>query len=315
MSEWKSETAISFESVKVTKSEFLLGPATLDIPSGYITAVVGPNGSGKSTLFRMALDLAKPDQGKVTVLGHQIGNGDDDYTIKQRIGYVPEEPYAHENHLKGSDKAKINGFWYNNWDLFRYQELLRILQVNDHQQLGKMSKGMRRKTELALALAHNPELLLLDEPSSGLDPLAWKTMIDLLHRHMDQGDRTILMTSHIVDEVKRLADFIVFMAQGKVLGFYEKDELFSSWFMYYVSGDGLEARDLADMPGQAGVEFSGVHTFRVTTGKALEAERWCADAGLTIVSKAAMELDEIMAALLHGIGLDTKANEARGLRR
>lgn len=315
MNEWKSETAaISFENVSVQKSNFVLGPTTLDIPSGYITAIVGPNGSGKSTLFRMALDLAKPDAGKVTVLGQEIGSGNDE-ELKQLIGYVPEEPYAHESRLKGSDKAKINGFWYKGWELFRYQELLRILQVNDHQPLGKMSKGMRRKTELALALAHNPKLLLLDEPSSGLDPLAWKTMIDLLHRHMDQGGKTILMTSHIVEEVKRLADFIVFMAQGKVLGFYEKDELFSSWFTYYVSGEGLEARDLADMPGQAGIEFAGLHTFRVTTGKALEAERWCSEAGLTIVSKAAMELDEIMAALLHGIGLETKANEARGLRR
>lgn len=314
MREWKSEAAISFENVSVRKSDFMLGPATLDIPRGYITAIVGPNGSGKSTLFRMALDLAKPDQGKVTVLGQEIGSGDD-VAIKQRIGYMPEEPYAHESRLKGSDKAKQISYWYKSWDLFRYQELLRILQVNDHQQLGKMSKGMRRKTELALALAHNPELLLLDEPSSGLDPLAWKTMIDLLHRHMDQGDRTILMTSHIIDEVKRLADFIVFMAQGRVLGFYEKDELFSSWFTYYVSGEGIDARDLADMPGQNGVEFAGLHTFRVTTRKAQEAERWCADAGLKIVSKAAMELDEIMAALLHNIGLDTKANEARGLRR
>ncbi|MDQ6421375.1 ABC transporter ATP-binding protein [Paenibacillus sp. LHD-117] len=314
MNDWKSETVIRFENVAVKRSDFKLGPATLDIPSGYITAIVGPNGSGKSTLFRMALDLAKPDQGKVTVLGHDVGSGDDD-AIKQRIGYLPEEPYAHEEKMKGSDKAKINGFWYKDWDLFRYQELLRILQVNDNQPLGKMSKGMRRKTELALAMAHNPELLLLDEPSSGLDPLAWKAMIDLLHRHMDQGDRTILMTSHIVDEVKRLADFIVFMAQGRVLGFYEKDELFSSWFTYYISGEGLEAGDLADLPGQCGIEFAGQHTFRVTTGKAFEAESWCADAGLRIVSKSAMELDEIMAALLHGIGLETRVNEARGTRR
>ncbi|MHA6480467.1 ABC transporter ATP-binding protein [Paenibacillus sp. strain BS8-2] len=314
MNEWKSETAISFEQVSVKNTEFRLGPTTLDIPSGYITAIVGPNGSGKSTLFRMALDLAKPDQGKVTVLGQEIGSDDDD-AIKQRIGYVPEEHYAHENQMKGSDKAKINGYWYKNWDMFRYQELLRILQVNDHQMLGKMSKGMRRKTELALALAHNPDLLLLDEPSSGLDPLAWKSMIDILHRHMEQGDRTILMTSHIVEEVKRLADFIVFMAQGRVLGFYEKDELFSSWFMLYVSSVGLEARDLMDMPGQSGIENAGLHTFRVLTSQAFEAERWCQEAGLNIMSKSAMELDEIMAALLQGIALETKMNEVRGLRR
>ena len=88
-----------------------------------------------------------------------------------------------------------------------------------------MSKGMRRKFDLSLAMAHNPELLLLDEPSSGLDPIAWKTMIDVIHRYMERGDRTVLMASHIVDEVRRLADYIVFIIQGKVLGMYEKDAL------------------------------------------------------------------------------------------
>lgn len=293
----KEEAAIRFNGIASRKLNFKLGPITLDIPAGFITAIVGPNGSGKSTLFRMALDLEKPNDGAITVLSHGIGQGDD-AQVKQRIGYLPEEPFDHENKLKAHDKARFNSFWYSNWDVNRYQELLMALQVNDNLALGKMSKGMRRKCEFAMALSHSPDLLLLDEPSSGLDPLAWKTMIEILHRYMEHGQRTILMTSHIVEEVKRLADYIVFMAQGRVLGVYEKDELFSSWFTFFISGEGLTEQKAANVPGQSGIESIGGSTYRVTTNQAFQAERWCEAEGLQIVSRQALELDEIMSTLL-----------------
>ncbi|WP_240647645.1 ABC transporter ATP-binding protein [Paenibacillus nanensis] len=297
MEELREEAAIRFNGIAKRKPNFKLGPITLEIPAGYITAIVGPNGSGKSTLFKMALDLEKPDDGTVTVLGHAVGRSDDAH-MKQRIGYLPEEPSEHESKLKASEKARFNSFWYESWDVNRYQELLLTLQVNDNLALGKMSKGMRRKCDFAIALSHSPDLLLLDEPSSGLDPLAWKTMIELLHRYMEPGDRTILMTSHIVEEVKRLADYIVFMAQGRVLGVYEKDELFSSWFTFFVRGEGLAEHKIAGIPGQCGVDSIGGSTFRITTNRAFDAEQWCEAEGLQIVSRQALELDEIMSTLL-----------------
>lgn len=296
MEELRENAAIRFNGIASRKPNFKMGPITLDIPAGYITAIVGPNGSGKSTLFRMALDLEKPDEGAVTLLGHRVGQ-DDDAPVKQRIGYLPEEPSDHEDKLKAQEKARFNSFWYNNWDVNRYQELLLTLQVNDNLALGKMSKGMRRKCDFALALSHSPDLLLLDEPSSGLDPLAWKTMIEILHQYMEPGHRTILMTSHIVEEVKRLADFIVFMAQGRVLGVYEKDEMFSSWFTFFVTGEGLTEQKAAGIPGQCGIEKIG-STYRITTNRAFDAEQWCEAEGLQIVSRQALELDEIMTALL-----------------
>ena len=289
--------AVQFKEVERRRMNFQLGPITLDIPKGYITAIVGPNGSGKSSLFRLALDLVKPDCGEISMLGHPVGKGSDT-ELKKRIGYLPEEAIAQENHMRASDKADFYQYWYDSWNVNRYQDLLQTLQVTDHQQLGKMSKGMRRKFDIALALSHSPDLLLLDEPSSGLDPLAWKSMIQLFHRYMEQGERTILMTTHIIDEVKRLADFIVFMAQGKILGMYEKDELFTSWVNLFVSGDGLTLSSVSRMPGQSGVEHAGGSSYRVTTGKALEAERWCVAEGLTIVSRHPLELDEIMSALM-----------------
>ncbi|WP_424767479.1 ABC transporter ATP-binding protein [Paenibacillus sp. sgz302251] len=309
----EEEIAIQMNGVIQSRSNFRLGPLHMSIPKGFITAIVGPNGSGKSSTFSLMLDLAKPDEGSIEMLGNQIGQGRDPELLR-RIGYLPEQPSPHEDNMKGTAKAEFNRFWYGaTWDVNRYREMLRILEVDDNQMLAKMSKGMRRKFEFALALAHEPELLLLDEPSSGLDPLAWKTMIEILHRYMDNGERTILMTSHIVEEVKRLADYIVFMAQGRVLGMYEKDELFSSWFTLFVSGEGLTQKKAAGMPGQCGVEHAGGTTYRITTNMAAEAERWCAAEGLKLVSRQALELDEIMSALLQEDRLRTRMNETKGV--
>ncbi|MCA0757786.1 ABC transporter ATP-binding protein [Paenibacillus sp. N4] len=291
------ETAIQLTGVIQKRPNFRLGPLDLMVPKGYITAIVGPNGSGKSSTFRLMLDLNKAGEGTIEVLGAPVGRGDET-ELKKRIGYLADEPFPHEDGMKGTEKADFHRFWYESWDVNRYRELLQILGVDDHQALGKMSKGMRRKFEFALALAHGPELLLLDEPSSGLDPLAWKTMIDILHRYMEPGDRTILMSSHIIEEVKRLADFIVFMAQGRVLGMYEKDELFGSWFTFFVSGEQLTAKLAAAAPGQCGVEHAGGSTYRITTSKAAETEAWCLREGLQLIGRQALELDEIMSALM-----------------
>ncbi len=292
-----NESAVRLDGIVLNRSNFKLGPLYMDIPLGYITAIVGPNGCGKSSTFRLMLDLDKADQGMIELLGCNVSQGMDT-ELKKRIGYLHDQSSSHENSMTGAAKAEFHRFWYDEWDINLYRELLQALEVEDHLMLGKMSKGMRRKFELALALAHGPELLLLDEPSSGLDPLAWKTMIELLHRYMEQGDRTILMTTHIIEEVKRLADYIVFMAQGKVLGMYEKDELFSSWYTLFVSGADLTAKLAAELPGQCGVEHAGATTFRVTTNQAAEAEEWCAAEGYQIVSRQVLELDEIMSALL-----------------
>ena len=218
------QNAIKIEGLIQKREQFDLGPIDLVIPAGYVTAIIGPNGSGKSSLFRLMLDLAKPDHGEIELLGEKVGAGDDQL-LKQKIGYVPEQAIDIEDHLRADQKMDFVRKWYPGWDMNRYQELLRRFEVDTSRKLGKMSKGMRRKFDLSLAMAHNPELLLLDEPSSGLDPIAWKTMIEVIHRYMERGNRTVLMATHIVDEVKRLADYIVFIIQGKVVGMYEKDTL------------------------------------------------------------------------------------------
>lgn len=292
-----TDNAVRLTEVELKRPHFQLGPIQLEVPKGFVTAIVGPNGSGKSSTFKLVLDLFKPDKGEIELLG-QSPSEEDDWKAKSKVGYLPELFFSHDDKLKASAKTEFVKKWYPEWDVNRYQELLRLFEVDDSIKLGKMSKGMRRKYELALVLSHHPELLILDEPSSGLDPLAWRTMIEVLHRYMEPGDRTILMASHIVEEVKRLADFIVFMVHGRVLGVYEKDELFGSWHAFYVHGEQVNRKRVQAMPGQCGIEEAGGGMLRVITRMAPAAEDWCGEEGITISHRQALQLDDILAVLV-----------------
>ncbi|QHW31199.1 ABC transporter ATP-binding protein [Paenibacillus rhizovicinus] len=288
-----TEAAVAIERLIQRRAHFELGPVNLTIPKGCVTAIVGPNGSGKSSLFRLMLGLAMPDEGSVRMFGEQVDGAGDAVAYKSRIGYVPEQAIDIEEHLSGDEKAAFTRPWYPGWDVNFYRELLRRFEVDPGMKFRKMSKGMRRKFDLSLAMAHHPELLLLDEPSSGLDPIAWKTMIDTLHRYMEPGDRTIVMASHIVDEVRRLADYIVFIIQGKVLGIYEKDALLESWQTLYVDAGGKTIL-WKTMPGFRSCDRAGGTTYKIVTEKAGEAEQWLAAHGAALISKQKLELDEIL---------------------
>ncbi|QKS48824.1 ABC transporter ATP-binding protein (plasmid) [Paenibacillus cellulosilyticus] len=290
--------AVTLKGVEQYRAHFRLGPIDLNIDEGYVTAIVGPNGSGKSSTFRLLLDLAKPDAGQMSVLGYSVGQGDD-REWKRQIGYLAEESDFLDDSIRGSEKAAFVRKWYPEWDVNLYQELLRKFEVDDAIKLGKMSKGMRRKFEMALVIAQKPKLLLLDEPSSGLDPIAWRAMIDILHRYMEPGDRTILMASHIIDEVRRLADFIVFMARGQILGKYEKDELFERWHVLYVpAANDSDRSKLLAMPGVIDAELAGIGMYRVVTEDAPQTEEALRAAQFGIGSRQAMQLDEILQVLM-----------------
>lgn len=299
----QDEMAVRLKGVELARTHFRLGPVDLEVPKGFVTAIVGPNGSGKSTTFRLMLDVHRPAVGEIEVLGQRVGH--DDVALKSRIGYLAEEPHQHENGLRGTDKANFYRQWYPNWDINRYHEILRQFEIDPNLRLKNMSKGMRRKFELALALAHDPELLLLDEPSSGLDPLAWRTMIAMLHRYMEGGERTILMASHVIEEVKRLADYVVFMVQGRVLGMYEKDELIAGWHVYYVQEQNGMSDRIAAMPGLCEAERTG-GMIRIVSNRAYEAEEWLKAESIAVSGRQSLELDDILAVLVERERLHTR---------
>jgi ABC-2 type transport system ATP-binding protein len=266
---------------------FQLGPLDLRLEPGFITAVVGPNGSGKSTLFRMLMGLTQADNGTIRLFGGTYPQ--DDVAIKRRIGYVPETTDYEELFRTVGDLVAFTASWYPTWDSRRYADLAERFGIGgDQQRIRGMSKGTQRKLALTVALSHQPDLLLLDEPSSGLDPFAWRQMLDELHDFVKQDGKAVLMATHIMDEVKRLADYVVFLYNGRQIGQFEKDALLDEWRLFWVQG--APAR-LGSLPGVVAVQ-EGSPT-QLLTRSPVETEAALKEYGIDVLRRQPLELDEI----------------------
>ncbi|MEK4192034.1 ABC transporter ATP-binding protein [Paenibacillus sp. FSL L8-0323] len=287
--------AIELRNVLKRRRNKTIGPLTLNMPKGYITALVGQNGSGKSTLLNLLMQLTNPEEGEIYWFENRYDSGLS-LELRQTIAYVPETSITEENHWNAEEAARFRKYWYPNWDDQYFQELMDRLEVPYHMRLSKMSKGERRKFEIAAALAARPSLLLLDEPSSGLDPFAWKIMIETLRKYMDENNATIIISTHIVDEVRRLADYIVLMHRGELLGMAEKDSLFGAWTEVWVNAaDEEELAELsAELPG--GLHFTmdtpGVASFIIEQFS--ENEKRIHNLGVKVIKSRSLELDEIL---------------------
>ncbi|MFC4302127.1 ABC transporter ATP-binding protein [Cohnella boryungensis] len=295
-----TEVAIALRGVKLQHERFTLGPIQCEIPQGMVTAIVGPNGSGKSTLFRALLGLEPIQAGEADILGQRVG-GPQGEAYKSRIGFLAENPLQYENSMTADEKARFASCWYPNWDWERYRKLLRSFDIDGGQKLSKLSKGSRRKIELAVTMAHDPELLLLDEPSSGLDPFAWKAMLEELQRYMEPGNRTLVLATHIMEEIKRLADYILFINRGRILGLYEKDRLLDDWRTIVVQNEAAvkgDAERLQRTPGLQGVTEAGPGVYRLEVNEPEQGEAYCRENGFQVLAVQRMELEDILSCLI-----------------
>ncbi|MEK3796302.1 ABC transporter ATP-binding protein [Paenibacillus sp. FSL R7-0204] len=307
------QQAIELRDVCKKRRNKTIGPMNLRLPQGYITALVGQNGAGKSTLLNMLLQLILPDEGEIRWY-EETYRGVLPMELRQTIAYVPEMPQPEENFWTAAEAAEFRRHWYPSWDHGYFEELIRKFEVPPNARLGKMSKGERRKFELAAALAAKPRLLLLDEPSSGLDPFAWKLMIETLQNYMEEHEATIIISTHIVEEVRRLADYIVLMHQGQLLGMTEKDSLFGSWSEIWVQIEGeQELQELAAELPQAlelKLETPGVASF--LTQQIYLYEKRIHDLGVKVLKSRSLELDEILSLWTRGhrpVLIDQKRGE------
>lgn len=273
-----------------------VGPLSLSIPEGYIIALVGPNGSGKSTMLNMLIQTVLPDEGEISWFGQQF-RPPLPLDIRKQIGFVPEQLSSEERYMTADEAASFRALWYDSWDGYYFDELMSKFGVPREVKLRKMSKGERRKFEIAAALAPRPKLLLLDEPSSGLDPFAWKLMMDQLRGCMKDGNTTIILSTHIVDEVRRLADYIVLMHHGKMLGMVEKDSLLDNWKECWITGD---ASVVEELPGVVSMRQEGANSISFVTTECLEAERILHSAGMGFLRTRSLELDEVLSLWING---------------
>ncbi len=201
---------------------FKLNNVSFCLPKGSIMGFVGENGAGKTTTIKAILNLIKIDSGSIEVLG--LNNIKHEKQIKEQIGVVFDESYFHDN-LKPKDISKIMKDVFTNWDGKLFNYYINRFKLPENKIIKEFSKGMKMKLSIATALSHNPKLLILDEATSGLDPVMRNEILDVFLDFIQDEDHSILISSHITSDLEKIADYITFINQGKIVFSNSKDDL------------------------------------------------------------------------------------------
>lgn len=208
--------------------DFKLSDVSLRLEKGYVMGLIGPNGSGKTTTIKLIMNLLKKDRGEISVFG--LDNEKDEKAIKNKIGFVYDE-----NHYYGvltiEQMKRIIAPMYRFWDDHLFYKYLKEFDLNPKQKIDNLSKGMKTKFSLAMALSHQAELIILDEPTSGLDPVFRDELLEILYSLMQDESKSILFSTHITSDLERIADYITFINQGKVVFSSEKDQVMERYSM------------------------------------------------------------------------------------
>lgn len=205
---------------------FVLNNLNFYLPKGYIMGLVGPNGSGKTTTIKMILDLVKPKSGEIFLFGRQNTKYRTDILCK--IGIVFDSHCFNEE-WRPKDISRIYSWFYSKWDDNKFRKLLRAFDIGDGKMVKEMSKGMQMKLMIACALSYDAKLLILDEPTSGLDPVARDELIDILGKYVEDGEHSVLFSTHITEDLEKIADYITYIFKGKLLYFGEKQRFIEKY--------------------------------------------------------------------------------------
>lgn len=193
--------------------ETALDDVSFEVPRGVVFALLGENGAGKTTAIRILLGLHRPDAGRAEVLG--LTSEFDGLQIRQRIGFVSEKPTLYDWMTVDEMGWFTSGFYGGNF-LQRYRQLVGRYGLPSGRRIKELSKGMRAKVALALALGHDPDVLILDEPTSGLDPLVRREFLESMVDRAATG-KTVFLSSHQMNEVERVADYVAILRHGKLV--------------------------------------------------------------------------------------------------
>jgi ABC-2 type transport system ATP-binding protein len=209
-----------------------LDAVDLRVPEGAVYVLVGANGAGKSTAMKVLLNLERPDAGRVEVFG--LDTATHASQVRAQVGYMPEaheHPYAW---LTCGQLLRHVAVYYPAWDRAYAARLIEIFGVRPERKVGSLSKGESRRLQFVLALAHRPALLLLDEPTDGLDPLVRNRTLAHLAEHLADTPTTVLIATHHVHEVESLADHVGVLRDGRLVAQMTRDELRRTVLRYRV---------------------------------------------------------------------------------
>ena len=218
--------AFSLSGLHKRYPDFALQGVSLDLPEGQVMGLVGVNGAGKTTLLRLLTGLAAPDAGEVTVLGHRLPG--QQVAAKRDIGFASEDMRLYRSQSLRWHMDLVRAI-YPGWDAAYADELLRRFDLRADQRLAGYSHGQRVKALLLLCLARRPRLLLLDEPTTGLDPVARIEVLEALADVLRDERRSVLFSSHNTHDVEQLADTITFLHQGRLVASADKHAFVERW--------------------------------------------------------------------------------------
>lgn len=213
--EYYTNYNLEVSDITKTYDTFTLDHISFSLPSGSIMGFIGENGAGKTTTLKALLGLVKKDAGSVHILGKEY-NKSTELELKEQLGIVFDECRFPEN-LSAVHIGKIMASIYKNWDKALYSRYLSAFSLSEKKLVKEYSRGMKMKLSIATALSHRPRLLLLDEPTSGLDPVIRNEILDVFLEYIQDEGNSILLSSHITSDLEKIADYITFIHQGKLV--------------------------------------------------------------------------------------------------
>lgn len=261
--------------------KFKIDNISFNLPKGYIMGFIGANGAGKTTTIKLILNMIKRDSGEIKVFG--LDNIREEERIKEQIGVVFDECYYLEDWTL-NDVEKALSMFYKNWNSSIYEKYLKEFNLARDKKVKDLSRGMRMKLMIAVAFSHEAKLLILDEPTSGLDPVARDEFLDILRDYIEDEEKSVIFSSHITSDIEKIADYITYINNGKIIFTGEKDEFLEK---YCIIKGGKE-----DITESQKKEIIGLRMHSTGFEGLIELKKAVGFSSKVIIEKAS--LDEIM---------------------
>ena len=236
------ENALEIKGLCKQYTGFALDNVSFSLPRGAVMGFIGENGAGKTTTIKAVLNLIRRDAGEIRVLG--LDNEKDERAVKERIGVVLEDG-CFLNTMNARQVDTLMGKAYKSWQSAQFFGFMKRFGIDERKKIKDYSKGMRMKISIAAALSHGAELLIMDEPTSGLDPVVRDEVLDLFYDFMQDESHAILLSSHITSDLDKIADYITFIHQGRIVLSEPRDALLDTYGVLRCTADQLASLDPA----------------------------------------------------------------------
>ena len=249
--EWKGDgymqPAIELKSVSKKYQQFMLRDVSFSLPSGGILGLIGENGAGKTTTLKLILNLIRRDSGQIRLMG--LDNIKNEKAVKEQMGVVLDESYF-DPQLTPREISAVMKCIFSRWDGAVFSRWLDRFSISETKRVKELSKGMKMKLSIATALSHSPRLLVMDEATSALDPVIRNEILDVFQEFVQREDHSVLLSTHITSDLERIADYIVYLHQGRVALRESKDTLLYQYGIMKCGKSGISRVDPEDIVGK-----------------------------------------------------------------